>query len=400
MNVLYLSPRPPDPPNKGDKIRSHHLARRLAARHRVHLGFLLDDETDAAGARAASGWAASAHGHPLAGWKRAAAGASCALRGRPLSTGWFRSAALARDVRRILDRESIDVAVAYCSSMAPYVEGFRGARVLDLVDVDSEKWRQYADRASFPKSAVFAAEHRLLRRYETRVVPRFERTVVISTAERETLARFADVSRVHVVANGVDADAWERKEPAPEGMDLVFVGALDYFANVDGVAHFAQDVFPRVRRRVPAARLKVVGRRPSPAVTALALIDGVDVVGEVDDARPSVWGAAVAIVPLRIAQGLQNKVLEAMAAGTPVVATPAAVRGIEGNAGEHYLVGQGDEELADAAVGLLENRAEGRAMAARARTLVESRYSWDQAARAFETILEDAVRTRQLRDGR
>ncbi len=394
MNILFLSPRPPDPPNKGDKIRSHHIARRLAGRHRVHLGFLLDDPEDVTDAEAASSWAASARWRHRPKLARALAGAASALRGRPITTGFFRSPDLARDIHELFHREKIDVAIAYCSSMAPYLERSSGARVLDLVDVDSEKWKQYAERSRFPRRAVYAFEHLLLRRYESRIVPAFDRVTVISSPERDALARFADVSNVQVVANGVDAAAWKRTGPASSGTDLVFVGALDYFANVDGVEHFAHAVFPRVRRRVPSARFKVVGRRPTPAVQALGKLDGVDVVGEVDDARPNVWGAAVAVAPLRIAQGLQNKVLEAMAAGTPVVATPAAVRGIEGTAGEHYLVGRGDEELAAAAADLLENRAQSAAIAARARTLVETRYSWDTTAERFEAILEAAVRSR------
>jgi sugar transferase (PEP-CTERM/EpsH1 system associated) len=394
MNILFLSPRPPDPPNKGDKIRSHHVARRLAGRHRVHLGFLLDDPEDVSDAERAASWAASAHWRHRTRLARAFSGAASALRGRPITTGFFRSSDLARDVHELCDREKIDVAIAYCSSMAPYLERFSGARVLDLVDVDSEKWKQYAERSRGPRRAVYACEHHLLRRYESSIVPAFDRVTVISSAEKDTLARFADVSNVQVVANGVDAAAWKRAGPASSGADLVFVGALDYFANVDGVAHFAHAVFPRVRHRVPSARFKVVGRRPTPAVQALGRIDGVDVVGEVDDARPSVWSAAVSVAPLRIAQGLQNKVLEAMAAGTPVVATPAAVRGIEGTAGEHYLIGRGDEELAAAAADLLENRAQCEAIAVRARALVEARYSWDTTAERFESILEAASRSR------
>jgi sugar transferase (PEP-CTERM/EpsH1 system associated) len=399
MNVLFLSPRPPDPPNKGDKIRSHHFARRLAARHRVHLGFLADGPEEEAGARAAASWAASARWHSRPRVARAVASAASALRGRPMSTGYFHSPELARDVSEIGRRESIDVSVAYCSSMAPYLEHVEGAKVLDLVDIDSEKWRQYASRSTFPRSTVYSCEHRLLRRYESEIVREFDRVVVISSAERDELARFAPVDNVDVVPNGVDAEAWKRSGEPATGEDLVFVGALDYFANVDAIEWFATHVFPRVRARRPLSRLRIVGRRPAPQVVALGRIDGVEVVGEVVDARPFVWKAAVAVAPLRIAQGLQNKVLEAMAAGTSVVATPAAVRGIEEAGEEQVLVGRNEEELADRCVRLLESPdARGR-LAARARSFVESRYSWDAAAQTLERILEQAVHARAARAG-
>ncbi len=399
MNILYLAQRVPEPPNKGDKIRSHHLARRLAARHAVHLGFLLDDASEAPFARAAAGWAASCRWRVRGRMSSAVHGASSALRGRPISSGWFRSPGLARDLDATMRETAFDVAVAYCSSMATYLERFEGPRVLDLVDVDSEKWKQYAARSVPPRRTIFALEHRLLRREERRLVDAYERGVVISGAERDLLGETGPIANVSVVSNGVDVESWTSTAPAPPRRGLVFVGALDYFANADGIAHFARAVFPRIRAAVPETRLEIVGRRPGGAVRDLASIDGVDVVGEVDDVRPHVWGAAVCVAPLRIAQGLQNKVLEAMAAGTPVVATPAAVRGFDGAERGCVAVAPTDEEFVKEVVTLLRDREEGGRRAARARELVSTRYSWDRSARDFEAILEDAVRSRRERVG-
>jgi polysaccharide biosynthesis protein PslH len=391
MNILFLTQRVPEPPNKGDKIRSHHLARRLALRHSVHLAFLLDGPEEEGSARAAKGWAASASWRQRQPVESAWRSVWSAVRGRPMSSGFFRSRALANDVTRLLKREKFDVAVSYCSSMAPYLEGFRGPKVLDLVDVDSEKWKQYAQRAGFGKSAVYDCEHRLLRRYEKRLLQEFDRVIVISRAEREQLARFAEVSRVAVISNGVDAESWRGPESRPDARDLVFVGALDYFANADGIVHFVGEIFPLIRARRPQIRIKIVGRRPTPGVRELAQVDGVDVIGEVDDVRPYVWGSEVFVAPLRIAQGLQNKVLEAMAASVPVVATPAAVRGIEGTPQEHFGVADSPEAFAAEVVALLEDRERAAAMAQRARALVLSQYTWERAALDFENELRGAV---------
>jgi sugar transferase (PEP-CTERM/EpsH1 system associated) len=393
MNILFLTQRVPEPPNKGDKIRSHHLAKRLARRHTVHLAFLLDGTAEEEDARATKSWAASACWRVRSPMESAARSVWSAVRGRPMTCGYFHSGALAHDVDGLLAREKFDVAVAYCSSMADYLEGFSGPKVLDLVDVDSEKWKQYADHAGFGKSAVYDCEHRLLRRYERRLVDEFDRVIVISRAEREQLSRFAEVSKVAIVSNGVDAESWRGPDSREKARDLVFVGALDYFANADGIAHFAREIFPAIRSRRAGTRLKIVGRKPGPQVHALAGIEGVEVIPDVADVRPHVWGSEVFVAPLRIAQGLQNKVLEAMAAGVPVVATPAALRGIEGTVGEHYRSAATPQEFVNEVVGLLEDRERAAVMGERARALVSARYTWEGAAQEFENELQHAMQS-------
>jgi sugar transferase (PEP-CTERM/EpsH1 system associated) len=395
VKILFLSQRVPEPPNKGDKIRSHHLMRRLAARHDVHVACLVDEPAEAVHAQEARRWAASVTWRLRRPAESAMRGAAALLSGEPLSVGFFRSRALAADVRRLLAREGFDVVVAYCSSMAAYAEAFRGPKVVDLVDVDSEKWRQYAERTRHPRKAVYTLEHRRLQSYEARLVRSFERSILISAREKECLGRFADPARVEVVANGVDADWFARKDARPRTENLVFVGALDYFANADGIAAFASDALPEVQRQVPGARLRIVGRKPRADVLALGAREGVHVVGEVADVRPELWHAAIAVVPLRIAQGLQNKVLEAMAAGVPVVSSRAAVRGIDGRAGEHFLVADEPAEWAQAIASLTESPERAEKLAANARRLVRARYSWDRRAAEYEAVLEAAAGVRR-----
>ncbi len=391
MRLLFLSQRVPQPPNKGDKIRSHHIARRLAARHEVHLAFLLDEPAEEAHAREAAGWAASASWRLRSAAESAGRGAASCLAGGPISAGWFVNGALRREVAGRLAAAPFDAVVAYCSSMVPYVERFRGPRVVDFVDVDSAKWAQYADRAGFPKRAVFALEHRRLRDWERRLVRDFDRTLVVADAERDLLATFADASRVAVVGNGVDAEHFAPRGPRARQPVLVFVGALDYFANADGCVHFVREAWPAVRARVPGAVLRLVGRRPGHEVTALAGVAGVEVVPDPPDVRPWLWGAAAAVVPLRIAQGTQNKVLEAMAAGVPVIASAVSVRGIDGEPGGHFLVADAPDAWADAAAGVLARPEEADALAARALARVAERYSWDRRAEAYEAEIRRAI---------
>ncbi|MBZ0268215.1 TIGR03087 family PEP-CTERM/XrtA system glycosyltransferase [bacterium] len=401
MNILFLSPRVPDPPNKGDKIRSHHLMRRIAARHDVHVACLLDEPADREHVESVREWASSVTFADRRAMESAWRGATGALGGRPLSVGWFRSGELVAQLAAKMGREAFDVAVAYCTSMTAYLDGFDGPRVLDLVDVDSEKWRQYAERSALAKKAVFALECRLLRGWEQRLVREYERSVVVSAREREVLAGFADAERVEVVTNGVDTEFWSAGAPRERRRELVFVGALDYFANEDGIVDFARRVMPRVRERCGDVELRIVGRQPGPAVTALGELDGVTVVGEVDDVRPELARASVAVTPLRIAQGLQNKVLEAMAAGVPVASSESAIRGIDGTHGEHFLVAETADEWAAAVGTLLDDTGARDVQVERAKALVRDEYSWDRKALEYEAVLAAAVeRHAARREGR
>jgi sugar transferase (PEP-CTERM/EpsH1 system associated) len=231
--------------------------------------------------------------------------------------------------------------------MGQYISPARAARlrcVIDFCDVDSDKWRQYAQRQHWPLSQLYSREARALERTEKDLASRFAATVLVSEREADTFRRLVPgcADRVHVVRNGVDAAYFDsaiedahQSAPTPlahaqaGGRDVVFTGAMDYWANVEGVSWFAREVWPLVRARYPDARFLVVGSRPARAVQDLVSCEGVIVTGAVPDVRPYLRRAHVAVAPLRIARGVQNKVLEAMAMRRHVVATPAAAQGIE-----------------------------------------------------------------------
>jgi sugar transferase (PEP-CTERM/EpsH1 system associated) len=394
VKILFVSHRPPGPPDKGDKIRSHHLLKRLAARHRVEVACLYDEDSELETMRESCSWAAelTARRRPRA--EGIVRGLMAAASGRSLTSGYFHSTELSRSVDRILQERTPDVALAYCSGMAGYLKAFDGARVLDLVDVDSEKWRQYACRARGGKRLVYALEARLLRADEQRLVGEFDRSIVVSDAERDLLAGFCEESRIDVVPMGVDLARLQRGCARPGTADLVFVGALDYLPNSEGITAFAREVFPAVRRRFPTARLRIVGRRPGAGVRALSGLPGVEVAPDVPDVRNWLWGAAIAVVPLRIAQGVQNKVLEAMAAGVPVVASHTATRGIDAVDAEHLHIAEDSAGMVAKITHLLENPIEADAMAKRALEFVRAHHDWDTAALAYERVLQSALEQR------
>jgi sugar transferase (PEP-CTERM/EpsH1 system associated) len=391
MRILYLCHRVPHPPDKGDKIRAFHEIQALSRRHRVHLLTLADG--DLPDLTPLQGLCERVEVFPI---RRAAAYVRAALgvvRPRPLTLSFFDSAELRQRVAELARTERFDLVVVYGSAMAPYAEPFVGVpAVLDMVDVDSAKWAQYSRSAALPLRPVYALEARRLQAYEAALVGRFERIVLATGNETRLLKGFAPGARAATIPNGVDLDFFQPmglpKAPHPA---LVFTGQMDYFANVDGVCHFARNVMPRLRRRVPDLELLIVGRSPVPAVRALT---GVYVTGAVGDVRPFLDRAWVFVAPLRIAQGVQNKVLEAMAMNLPVVCTDRVLAGLSEGGFRHgrdLLAAADDEGLEQCVASLLEDAGARASLADCARQRLSDSYRWGSNMDRFEELLTSAV---------
>jgi sugar transferase (PEP-CTERM/EpsH1 system associated) len=282
--------------------------------------------------------------------------------------------------------------------MAAYLEGApAGAlRVADLVDRESEKWRQYADHHRGPKRWLYGLEGRRLARAEVALTQSLDAVVLCAPREAADLRRRTGVlgERVAVVGNGVDLGYFD-PQAVPGGPDtptadaplLVFTGMMDYWANIDGVSWFAHEVLPRLQSRRPGIRFAIVGARPTPEVGRLARRPGITVTGRVPDVRPWLAAATVVVAPLRIARGIQNKVLEAMAMARPVVATSAALAGIEAEPGSDLVAADDPDTFATAIDLLLMSETRRRQLGLRARQVVEQRYAWPARLRALDELL-------------
>src|SRR5690606_35781319 len=247
----------------------------------------------------------------------------------------------------------------------------------DLIDVDSYKWVQYAEAAPFWKAWIYRYEARTLAAYERRIARDFDRLFLVSEQERSYFPG-GPVEHLHAFSNGVDLTYFSpnytsRQRPAAPA--LVFTGVVDYWPNVEGVKWFARDIFPRIQASVPDVRLYVVGSRPTAEVRNLAS-DSIIVTGFTEDVRDYLAGASVCIVPLRIARGVQNKSLEAMAMAKPVITTPQAFEGLQATPGEDIVVAHNEDGFAAAAIELLRDRERARRVGERARHCVERHYSW------------------------
>lgn len=387
LKVLALVTRLPVPPWRGDQVRAYHHLRLLASRHDVTLCAFVLGRVDPAHAEAVRALGLRLEIVPLG-----AAGAPINLaRGlwdtRPLQVLLYRRRAALAAVGALYARERWDLVHAQLVRTGSYWPAAGGPPiVVDLIDALSENFARRAARERGPLAWASALEGRRLRRYEQVLAARAAATLVVAEPDARALA----APRVRVVPNGVDTAAFARSTAPPVPGRIVFGGNLGYFPNVDAARWLVDDILPAVRATVPEATVHLVGARPSAAVRALATRPGVTLHADAPAMAPEIASGSVTIIPMRSGSGLQNKVLEAMAVGTPVVTTPQVASALAARDGEHLLLGADATALAAAASTVLRDPARGRALAKAAHGLVMRRYTWEASADAVEQAWSDA----------
>ncbi len=391
--ILFLAHRIPYPPDKGDKIRSWRLLKFLTQRFRVHLACFADDDRDLAHRDFLESLCESVTIIPLDPKTARLRSAKGLLTGEPLSSHYFRDARMTAAVREIRQRPLV-AEIVFSSSMASYIEKPVDGRkrLVDFCDADAEKWRGYAATAKAPMRLVYAREAQRLAQEETAIANWADASFAITPDEAAIFnARPGMTKTVDWYPNGVDADYFDPAFAPPGAVmpysDCVFVGAMDYRANMGAVFYFLDRVWPMVREANRDARFAIVGANPSASIMALAGPDGVVVTGRVEDVRPWLAGAKTVIAPLRVAQGIQNKVLEAMAMAKPVIASPQAMTGLDAPQ-DAAAVASAPEDMAAAINALLQDEMKRRAMGDAARRYVLENYQWDAALDRFEKALK------------
>jgi sugar transferase (PEP-CTERM/EpsH1 system associated) len=382
--ILFLAHRLPFPPDRGDKIRSHHVLKALAKLAPVHVGCFADGAADLAAEHELAMLCAS-HFMILRDKHLVMAGCEAIVRGEPVSISAFRDAGLASWVDRLLRSGQVDTIYVFSGQMGQYVPAsWEGRLVVDLVDVDSAKFEAYAGSGKLLMRWINAREGRLMRKEEARLAERADHTLLISKAEAALLqSRLPAGTRAKVSAmgNGIDTASFDPAKVAPEPALLqapavVFTGQLDYPPNVAAVQRVQRTILPLIRQRHPTATFEIVGRNPVPEVLALDGRDGCRVWADVPDVRPFVAAAAVVLAPLDVARGVQNKVLEAMAMARPTVVSPSAATGIDADDGMHFRIAESDPALAEAVSDLIGDPTAAQTMGSEARHFVVSQMGW------------------------
>lgn len=393
MDILFLCHRIPYPPNKGDKIRSHALLRHLARAHRVHVACFVDDPADLVSCDAvkeiAGGECLFLPVSTTQKWLRAAIGC---LMGQPVTAAYLHCGEMRDWISKLTRSYRVDRTVVFGSGMAPYVLEHSQLNperaILDMVDVDSDKWRQYAEVARWPQAWVFRREAKKLRQLERAAANRFAATLLVSDFEANTFATLApeSASRIFAVPNGVDLNYYTPgsfPNPfRPGEIPIVITGRMDYRPNIDAVEWFLSEVLPRLKVQLPSVRFYAVGANP-PVSWRDGGKSGLAVTGHIPDVRPYIQHAAAVVAPLRIARGVQNKVLEAMAMEKPVVATREATRALSVTAGVELLIENDPIFFANAVVHAIQRSHLGQ----NARQYVEKYHDWDRNFSELDRLL-------------
>ena len=396
MKILYLCHRFPFKPNSGSKVRAFNMIQHLSQSHEVTVASLVRSQAEA---EEGEGIAPYCHRYLMervtlpGAMTRVLLGVPTAA---PASMAYFHSPRLARRIREELRRTAFDLIFVHCSSVAHYVADVPGIpKILDFADMDSQKWLDYARARAFPVSMVYRVEGEKLCRAEKRLARKFDLCTCITQAEYETLVGYGTNTPAAWFPNGVDLEFFKPGAEAYDPDRIVFVGRMDYFPNQQGAVEFCDRVMPLIRAKRPAASFTIVGAEPSPEVVALGERPGVTVTGTVPDVRPYITGAALSVAPLRIARGTQNKILEALAMGVPVVSSGTAAKGVDAVVGEHFLAADDPQEVADLILRVMEDAGERERLARAGRARMESHHNWPAAMRRLDAIIEDCLSQRR-----
>jgi polysaccharide biosynthesis protein PslH len=395
MNILYLCHRFPFPPKRGGKIRPFNMIRHLnAAGHRVTVCSLARSAAEAEEGRGIAPHCAAYEYGPVrepVQWARMILRLPLAS---PSSMGYFRSPDLARKVRALLAGQRWDLIFVHCSSVAQYVEHVGDVpKILDFGDMDSQKWLEYAHHKPFPLSLGYRLEGSKMLWAEKRLARRFDLCTATTRAEWQTLEDYGTGAATDWFPNGVDAEYFSPTDGPYDADTISFIGRMDYYPNQECMARFCREVWPLLRARRPAVKLLIVGADPSPEMRALGSLPGVTVTGSVPDVRPFIRGSALMVAPLAIARGTQNKILEAMAMGVPVVTSNAAAGGVDAEAERHFLVADSADDVAAAVLRIVENPTERQRLAAAGRDRMLSHHAWPRSMQRLDGIIERCVRS-------
>jgi sugar transferase (PEP-CTERM/EpsH1 system associated) len=396
QDILFLSHRIPYPPDKGDKVRSWNILNHLASRHRVHLATFVDDPDDLRHVPYLKSRCASVFCQQLSPRLAKLRSLRGLISGASLTEGYFGDARFAAAVDNIVARSRATVVYVFSSAMAPYADSCRARVILDLVDVDSEKWRQYGEAHWGLGRLAYSREARALSALERRAAAKADAVILISAAEARLFTNLAPElsNKVHTIGNGVDIDYFDPSirlaSPFGERTGVVFTGVMNYRPNIEAMNWFTGHVMPLLRGQSWSPHLWIVGSSPSRSVRSLVTSD-VHVTGRVPDIRPYLQHARAAIAPLRIARGVQNKALEAMAMAVPLVVTPQVRQTLDHCRDEELMTASTPEDFAAALRYLLRDRSAQTGVLARKRVIDD--YRWSSNLAKLDRLIDAAPST-------
>jgi sugar transferase (PEP-CTERM/EpsH1 system associated) len=395
-NILFLAHRIPFPPNKGDKIRSYHFLSYLTTVYNVYLGAFIDDPNDWQYTEKLDAICVETFYLKLNTFKAKIKSLKGFLTGEALSLPYYRNQTMQHWVDSTITKNSISKVFVFSSVMAQFIKKTHDVEMfVDFVDVDSDKWRQYATSKSGLSALIYQRESNYLSNYEKRIAEQAKVSLFVSEHEADLFKQLVPANlrkKISSISNGVDINYFSSEQlfSSPYAINedvIVFTGAMDYWANVDAVKWFSDEILPNILLNFPLVKFYIVGSKPTKIVKALAN-KSVVVTDSVEDIRPYITHARLAIAPLRIARGIQNKVLEAMAMGKYVVTTSAAMEGISYDKSLDVFIGDNIHEVAKLLNKLLQKKTD-ELVSNVNRNFVIDNYSWNKNANKLVDFLEE-----------
>ena len=405
-HILYLCHRIPFPPNKGDKIRSFNILRHLSQKYTVSLGFLVDSEKDIQYVSSLKDFANIVICESICNkYRKLISLINAFVKSKPISIPFFYSTGMQDKLDKLIESDSIDIVICSSSPSAEYMfqskyfdnKLKRSKLVMDLIDMDSQKWKEYAKKQRFPFSYIYNRESNYLLEYEKLIEKQFDKLLVVSDAEKYLFNKYIPTKKMCSVSNGVDLEFFNPRHDSAVNLNhpaLVFTGAMDYWPNIHGAMWFVQKVLPLIRTTIPEVNLYLVGSNPSRQLKQLEKQQGVTVTGFVDDVRDYIAGADICVIPLHIARGIQNKVLEAMAMGKAVVSTPEATEGLNIDYENDLCVRKDERSFARSVIALLQDKQTSSNLARNARSAMERNYSWEHNLSLLDELLAQGEQSR------
>lgn len=402
MKILYLCHRFPFPPKRGGKIRPFNMIRHLTqSGHEVTVCSLARSVDEA---KEAQGIAAHCASFEMGHVKESVQMARMIVRlpvMTPSSMGYFYSTELHRRVQKLLKSQRWDLIFVHCSSVAQYVEDVNDVpKILDFGDMDSQKWIEYANYKPFPLSLGYRFEGAKMLAAEKRLTHRFDLCTATTRAEWETLNSYGQKVDTDWFPNGVDADFFCPTSGDYDALTISFIGRMDYYPNQECMARFCAETWPLLKLRKPNLKLLIVGADPSPEMIKLGQLPGVTVTGSVPDVRPYIRGSALMVAPLNIARGTQNKILEAMAMGVPVVTSTIAAGGVDAESVTHFLVADSAQDYARAVLSIIDNPAERDRLAVSGRERMLSHHAWPKSMQRLNKIIDRGIQNFKEKSGK
>jgi len=387
MKILFLTPRFPFPPIGGDKLRFFNIMKYLSKMHEIFIICFSDQKINPDLIKPYKDYFKKLDVVYLPKIKSYINCIIGLIKKRPLQISYYQSQEMVRLIQKRIGEEKFDAICCHLIRMAEYVRNYPIYKILDMTDAQS---LNYLRSISYSKDTWFLVsrfERTLVHRYEQAIWKFFDKNYVVSPLDCNYLKKFNNNMNIDVLQNGVDTEKYTFKLNDHSNKKICFIGNMRTFPNSDAVVWFCNEIFSLIKEKIPDIEFYIIGTEPKKCVRDLAKKKGVYVTGEVNNINEYIWNSAVSVAPMRAGAGIQNKILESMALGTPVVTTSVGLEGLECKPDRDLLVADSPQDFAEQVIRLIQDKELRMQISKNARKLIEEKYTWNKTLKKLDEII-------------